>query len=396
MTTSQVRSIPLVIYVFALSAFALGFTEFVTIGLVSAIANDLNVGVDRVGGAVAAYALGATIGAPVLTALAASWSRKRLLLAAMIVFTVGNFLVALSGDLVTLLAARFGSGLGHGVFLAVASSAATRLVAPERAGSAVAVVFGGLTLALAFGVPIGTFLGGVWTWQSIFMGVAACGGIGVLGLAFLMPNAKDGGEARDALHNLVALFDRRLLGAAFITVLAYTGSFCLFSYISPLLIEVTGMSSAWVSAMMLVYGVAAAIGNVVGGRMTDRFGPDRAVIIVLVGLMVALAAIWPAVHSVAIMTVLIAALGALTYAAVPAMQARVIGIAERHAPTALAAAAGLNIAGFNSGIALGSILGGAVIGEWGLPATAVVGTLAVLCGILVLVAQRSRSFSSLY
>jgi MFS transporter, DHA1 family, inner membrane transport protein len=204
---SQVSRIPLVIYVFALSAFALGFTEFVTIGLVSDIAADLHVGVDRVGAAVAAYAIGATIGAPILTAIAASWSRKHLLLAAMIVFTIGNFLVGLSGDLSSLLAARFGSGLGHGVFLAVASSAATRLVPPERAGSAVAVVFGGLTLALAFGVPIGTFLGGIWSWQTIFMGVAICGSVGVAGLLLLMPNARDGGEAKDALHNLLALID---------------------------------------------------------------------------------------------------------------------------------------------------------------------------------------------
>ncbi|GLK63860.1 MFS transporter [Paracoccus kondratievae] len=390
-STSQAGRSPLVIYVFALSAFALGFTEFVTIGLVSDIAADLNVGVDRVGAAIAAYAIGATIGAPILTALAASWSRKHLLLAAMIVFTIGNFLVGLSGDLPSLLGARFGSGLGHGVFLAVASSAATRLVAPERAGSAVAVVFSGLTLALAFGVPIGTFLGGIWSWQTIFMGVAICGAIGVAGLALLMPNAKDGGEARDALHNLLALIDRRLLGAAFITVLAYTGSFCLFSYISPLLIEVTGMNAAWVSTMMLVYGVAAAIGNVAGGRMTDKLGPDRAVMIVLVGLAVVLAAMWSAVHSIPAMAGMVAALGALTYAAVPAMQARVIGIAGRQAPKALAAAAGLNIAGFNSGIALGSLLGGGVIGPFGLAATAIVGAVAAAAGIAVLMFQRRSS-----
>lgn len=388
MTTPAARSIPLVIYVFALSAFALGFTEFVTIGLVADIAADLKVDVGQVGAAVAAYAIGATIGAPILTALGASWSRKHLLVAAMLVFTLGNALVGLSASLPALLAARFGSGLGHGVFLAVASSAATRLVAPERAGSAVAVVFGGLTLALAFGVPLGTWAGGITNWQTIFMAVAACGAVGVLGLVALMPNARDGGEARDALHNLMALLDRRLLGAALVTVLAYTGSFCLFSYISPLLIEVTGMAPGWVGTMMLVYGVAAALGNIAGGRMTDRLGPDRAVMIVLIGLAVVLGAMWFATRSVPTMAVLVAALGALTYAAVPALQARVIGIAERHAPkAALAAAAGLNIAGFNSGIALGSLIGGRVIGTFGLSATAIVGAVAALFGIFVLLPQ---------
>ena len=386
MTTMPARSIPLVIYVFALSAFALGFTEFVTIGLVSEIAADLKVQVGDVGEAVAVYAIGATIGAPILTALAANWSRKHLLIAAMIVFTLGNFFVGLSDNLPFLLVARFGAGLGHGVFLAVASSAATRLVAPGRAGSAVAVVFGGLTLALAFGVPLGTWLGGIWSWQTVFTAVATCGAIGVIGLQMLMPNRPDGGEACDALDNLKALLDRRLLGAALITVLAYSGSFCLFSYISPLLIQVTGIDSARLGAMMLIYGVAAAIGNVIGGRMTDRLGPYRAVTIVVVGLAVVLAAAWFATRSVPAMTVVIAALGALTYAAVPAMQARVIRIAELHAPNAMAAAAGLNIAGFNSGIALGSMIGGGVIGAFGLPATCLFGAGAAVVGLFVLVA----------
>lgn len=275
------RTMPPVVYAFALSAFALGFTEFVTIGLVPAIAASLRVEVEAIGGAVSAFAIGATIGAPILTALAAAWSRRRLLLAAMAVLTLGNFVVALSTSLPMLLAARFGSGLGHGVFLAVASSAATRLVPPERAGAAVATVFGGLTLALAFGVPLGTFLGGIWTWQAIFLAVAACGGIGFLGLAVLMPPARDGGAPRDALVGLRALLDRRLLAAAGVTVLAYTGSFGLFSYIAPLLIDVTGLAPAHVGAMMLVYGVAAAIGNVAGGSITDRLGPDRAVMLVL-------------------------------------------------------------------------------------------------------------------
>lgn len=387
-STPAAARMPIVIYVFALSAFALGFTEFVTIGLVSDIAASLEIEVGQVGGAVAAFAIGATIGAPILTALAASWSRKTLLLAAMAVFTLGNVMAALSDSLPALLTARFGSGLGHGVFLAVASSAATRLVAPERAGSAVATVFGGLTLALAFGVPLGTWLGGLWSWQVIFFGVAACGAVGLVGLAVLMPNARDGGAPRDALVSLRALLNGKLLGAALITVLAYTGSFCLFSYISPLLIEVTGMAPGHVGVMMLVYGVAAAIGNIVGGRMTDRLGADRAVMLVLIGLAIVLAAIWLSAASVPLMAVLVAVLGALTYAAVPAMQARVIGIAEDHAPRALAAAAGLNIAGFNSGIALGSLIGGGVIPLMGLTATAAVGAVAAVAGIAVLLFQR--------
>lgn len=163
---------PFVIYVFALCAFALGFTEFVTIGLVSTISADLHTTVSQVGMAVTAYALGAVIGAPVLTALATRWPRKRLLLVAMAMFTLGNAVVSVSDALMPMLVARFASGLGHGVFLAVASSVATQLAGQHRAGAAVAVVFGGLTLALAIGVPVGTYLGSLLSWQVIFMGVA--------------------------------------------------------------------------------------------------------------------------------------------------------------------------------------------------------------------------------
>lgn len=148
------------------------------------------------------------------------------------------------------------------------------------------------------------------------------------------------------------------------------------------------MDAHLVALMMLVYGIAAAIGNVVGGRMTDRLGPDKAVMIVLFGLAFVLGAMWPAAGSIPGMTVPIAALGALTYAAVPAMQARVIGIAERYAPHALAAAVGLNIDGFNSGIALGSILGGGVIGNLGLTATAPLGAVAAIVSIMVLLLHR--------
>lgn len=178
---------PAVIYVFTLCAFAIGLSEFISVGLVSALAHSLEASVAQVGLAVTFYAAGVVIGAPVLTALASHWSRKRLLLVAMLVFTAGNALAALSAHLPLLLTARLLSGLAHGVFFAVASSVAARLVAPERAGAALSLVFGGVTVALALGVPVGTWLGSVMPWQWIFALIAACGLVGMLGLAWWMP-----------------------------------------------------------------------------------------------------------------------------------------------------------------------------------------------------------------
>ncbi len=386
------QRIPFVIYVFALCAFALGFTEFVTIGLVSIISADLHVSVSQVGAAVTAYALGATIGAPGLTALAMRWPRKRLLLVAMGLFTLGNAAVSFAGALPPVLVARFAAGLGHGVFLAVASSVAARLVGQQRAGVAVAVVFGGLTLALALGVPLGTYLGGVFSWRIIFVAVAASGTIGFLGLLTLMPGDRHDVSARgNAMDGLVAMFDARLLAAAGITVLAYAGSFCLYTYISPILLHVTHVGETTRSLMMLGYGAMAAIGNVWGGRLTDRRGADHAAMIVLVGLTVVLLGIWLAAASLPSMVVLTGLLGALTYAAVPALQTRVIGLAHIHAPQAPAVAAGLNIAGFNGGIALGSLLGGASLEALDLTSTAWVGALATSIGIAWMMWQMRRT-----
>ncbi len=383
---------PFVIYIFALCAFALGFTEFVTIGLVSTISADLHASVSQVGTAVTAYALGAVIGAPGLTALATRWPRKRLLLVAMGLFTLGNAVVSLSDALTPMLVARFASGLGHGVFLAVASSVATQLVGLHRAGAAVAVVFGGLTLALALGVPLGTYLGSVLSWQVIFMAVAASGAIGFLGLLALMPRDRNDTSAQaNAMDGLKAMFNPRLLAGAGITVLAYAGSFALYTYISPILLQVTCISESTASLLMLGYGVMAAIGNIWGGRLTDRKGADRSVMIVLVGLAVVLLAIWASARSLPWMVLLTGLLGALTYAAVPALQARVIGLSHIHAPRAPAVAAGLNIAGFNGGIALGSLLGGVSLEMMGLSSTAWVGAMAVGLGVAWMLWQMRRS-----
>ncbi|BEN64617.1 TPA: MFS transporter [Yersinia enterocolitica] len=379
---------PFVIYVFALCAFALGFTEFVTIGLVSRISADLNVSVSHVGTAVTAYALGAVIGAPGLTALATRWPRKRLLLVAMGLFTVGNGIVGASESLTPMLIARFASGLGHGVFLAVASSVATQLAGRHRAGAAVSVVFGGLTIALALGVPLGTYIGSLLSWQSIFMAVTASGAIGFIGLAMLMPtDQNDPSLQANAMDGLKAMFNPLLLAGAGITVLAYAGSFALYTYISPILLQVTHVDERTSSLLMLVYGVMAAIGNVWGGRLTDKQGADRAVMTILIGLAIVLFAMWFSVSSLMLMALFIGLLGALTYAAVPSMQARVIGLSHIHAPEAPAVAAGLNIAGFNGGIALGSLLGGVALDVTGLTSPTWVGGGVVVVGILWMLLQ---------
>ncbi len=388
MASTPIPRIPPVIYVFALCAFALGFTELITIGLVSTMSTDLQISIDRMGLAVTTYALGAVIGAPLLTALAASWPRKRLMIAAMAVFTLGNVIMCLSQSLPPLLIGRFLSGLGHGVFLAVASSVAAHLVPRERAGSAVAVVFSGLTVALALGVPIGTFLATQFHWHTILVAVSISGALGLLGLVVLMPTEKAApSQAISAYDGLRAICNSNLVTGASITVLSFAGAFAFYTFIGPVLLEVTHVSERTMSALMLVFGICAYVGNVWGGRLSDRKGADYAVRTVLIGLSLVLIAVWMCASSFPLMIILTGLLGALTYAGVPALQARLIALSHLHAPRVPAVAAGMNIAGFNGGIALGSFTGGVGLGAAGLTSTALIGGGFTLLGLVALYLQ---------
>ncbi|CDG87516.1 MFS transporter [Xenorhabdus bovienii] len=380
---------PFVIYVFSLCAFAIGFTEFITIGLISVMSVNLGADVTSIGLTVTAYALGIVIGAPILTALASNWSRKRLLLTAMLVFTLGNLLAAASANLALLLAARLLSGLAHGVFFAVASGVATRLVPSERAGTALALVFGGVTIAMSLGVPAGTWLGSILDWRVIFLIISACGLLGTLGIGFKMP--KDAGEqivkTSASWRHLTILFDRRLLAGASVPMLSYTASFALYTFITPILLSITGVSVETASGVLLAYGIGAAVGTVWGGRLTDRQGMDLASLILLVGIAVVLAAMsFSLTHSL-LMIGLTALLGLATYGAIPPLQSRILMLAKRHTPYAMDIASGMNIAAFNAGVVLGSVIGGATVREWGLETLTWVGAVTGVLAIVSLVWQ---------
>lgn len=380
---------PVVIYIFTLCAFSIGFTEFISIGLAASLAESLQVSTAQVGLAVTLYATGVVIGAPVITALASGWSRKHLLLAAMLAFTSGNVLAALSTHLPLLLAARLLSGLAHGVFFAVASSVAIRLVAPKRAGAVLSLVFGGVTVAMALGVPAGTWLGSLLPWQWIFALIAFCGLVGTLGVIWWMPaGAGDIVTNGSGWRQLAVLFDRRLLAGASLPLLSYTGSFALYTFITPLLLQVTHTDIHGASLMLLAYGIGAAVGNVLGGRMTDRLGMDRAALWLLAGIAMVLVLIGMGQTNFYVMVVLVMALGLVTYGAIPPLQSRILALAHRHRPEALDVASGLNIAAFNAGVVVGSMLGASALVHWGLSSLAWVGLAVAVLAILALLWQR--------
>ena len=386
---------PIIIYIFTITAFALGLAEFVPIGITDVMASGLGVSVEQTGSIVAAYALGATFAAPVLTALTNGWSRKKAMLVTTIIFTLGSLVTAFASSLTLMIIARFVAGMGHGLFLAVASSTAAKLAGPARAGSAVAIVFGGFTIAMAIGVPLSTYLGGVIDWRLVLGFIALFGAVGFVGLLVGMkdPLHADQNTTFNAKQEILTIFNPKLISGALVTVFAYAGSFAAYTYIASMLIDVTKVSPSSVPMYTLLYGVFAAIGNVLGGKVTDSWGTNKANVVIVSGIILTAFGMWLFIGSPIMMAIMVSLLGLFTFGAVPALQARLIEVAHKYAPNSHAVAAGLNIAGFNSAIALGSILGGMTISHIGLSFTGITGAEVSVIGLLILVIQIQNSAS---
>ncbi|QFT95381.1 Inner membrane transport protein YdhP (plasmid) [Roseovarius sp. THAF9] len=372
---------PIALWALTISAFAVGTTEFVIVGLIPTIAADLGVSLPSAGLLVSLYALGVTIGAPVLTALAGKLPRKTLLLALLTLFIAGNAFAAVAPGYGSLIAARFITGLAHGVFFAIASTIATDLVEREKESSAIATVFLGLTVALVTGVPFGTWIGQTFGWQSTFLGVVALGLIGLIASAVLVPNNLRRGAPPSLKAQMQVLTSPRLLLVYLITAVGYGGNFIAFTYLAPMLTDVTGLSVGAVSLVILLYGASVAAGNILGGKLADRTGPVPALTLIFAGLAASLAALGVALASPVAAIAVVAVWGGFAFANVPPLQSYTVAIAREVAPGAVDVASGLNIGAFNLGIAVGAWAGGLVVDGIGLAATPFIGAVVVLAGI---------------
>ena len=372
------RGIPLALLALTLGAFAIGTTEFVIVGLLPTIAADLQVSLPSAGLLVSLYALGVAVGAPVLTALTGRVPRKTLLVALMLVFTIGNLVAFLAPGYNALIVARILTGLAHGVFFSIGSIIATSVVPKEKAASAIAIMFTGLTVALVTGVPLGTFIGQHLGWRATFLAVSGLGVVALLGsLAFVPRNLAQSAPATFR-QQLGVLAQPRLLMVYAMTALGYGGTFLSFTYLAPILQEVTGLSANAVSGVLLVYGISVAFGNVWGGRLADRLGPIPALKRIFALLALVLLVLTFTAYNTWLVLLTVLALGAVAFGNVPGLQVYVVKQAQRHAPQATDVASGLNIAAFNIGIALGASLGGLVVEHIGLMHTPWLGALVVV------------------
>ncbi|PPU69243.1 MFS transporter [Xanthomonas pisi] len=376
--SSPASRLPPALLALTIGAFGIGTTEFVIMGLLQQVAADLDVSLTAAGLLISGYALGVSIGAPVLTLLSARWPRKAVLVSLMIVFTLGNLACALAPDYASLMVARVLTSLAHGTFFGVGAVVATSLVPPERRASAISLMFAGLTVATLLGVPAGAWFGLQLGWRATFWAVTVIGVLATVAVARWVPTAA-GAVAPVSWRQEVAVLARgQVLLALAMTVLGYAGVFAVFTYIQPLLVQVTGFAQAAVSPVLLVFGVGMIVGNLLGGRLADRRA-TAALLGTLAALVLVLAAMGVALHNKTAMVVVVGLLGVAAFATVAPLQSRVLEHA-RGAGQNLASS--LNIAAFNLGNALGAWLGGVAIATHaGLVATPWVAALLSAVGL---------------
>ena len=372
---------PIALLALTLSAFAIGTTEFVIVGLIPTVAADLGITLPSAGLLVSLYALGVAVGAPVLTALTGKVPRKALLLGLMALFTAGNLLAWHAPDHSSLIMARILTGLAHGVFFSIGSTIATSLVPKDKAASAIAIMFTGLTVALVTGVPLGTFIGQHFGWRATFLAVAGLGAIAFIGSLLFIPR----NIARQAPASLAqqarVLAEPRLLLVYAKTAIGYGGSFIPFTFLAPILQQEAGFGPSAVAWVMLVYGVSVAAGNLWGGRLADRHGPIPALKLIFALLALVLLVFTFTAHNPWLAVATVLAWGAVAFGNVPALQVYVVRQAERYTPDAVDVASGLNIAAFNLGIAGAAWAGGLIVTSFGLMHTPWIGALVVLIAL---------------
>lgn len=364
----------------AISAFAIGSTEFISVGLIPLLVKSFSISVSQAGLTVSIYALGITFGAPLLTILTGTWDRKRLIIAIMITFIIDNIISAIAPSFIILLLGRIIASLAHGIFMSISSVIAADVVVPSKRASAISIMFTGLTVATVTGVPLGTFIGQhtLWHWSFIFISI-----IGLIGLVanyFLIPDGLPiPGKSNLAGFGRV-LKNPSILLALLITAFGYGGTFTAYTFLTPILENSLGFSATAVVIILIVYGLMVAIGNTLGGCLANH-NPVKALIYMFLGLAIVLLLLFVTVHFKYLGLISVLLMGFFAFMNVPGLQLYIVQLAEKYTPKDISFASSLNISAFNIGISLGSLIGGQVTNNLSVTLTPIFGALMVFIAI---------------
>jgi MFS transporter, DHA1 family, inner membrane transport protein len=367
--------VPRALLALAIGAFGIGTTEFVVMGMLPEIADGLGVSVSAVGMLISAYAIGVVIGAPTLTAIGLRFTPRQTLIALMVVFVVGNTLAALAPTYGLLVAARVLTALAHGSFFGVGAVAARRLVPPAQATRAISLMITGLTLANVFGVPLGTFVAQHASWRVVLGAISLIGVATIAGLLAWMPT--DAGEPTDLRGELRAFRRGQVWLVLGLTMVGFSALFAVYSYVSPILTDLGGIPTEWVTPVLGLFGVGTTVGTLAGGRLGDRYG-FAFVAVGLLGMAAVLVAFAFLARTPVAAVTLLVLFGTLSFALGPVVQNAVIDAARVPGGSLVSAA---NQGAFNVANAVGAALGALVISQGhGYAAPIWVGALLALIG----------------
>jgi predicted MFS family arabinose efflux permease len=276
------------IYLLGAGAFAVGTSAYVVSGVLPDVSSELHVSLTAAGQLATAFSLSYAVGAPILSTLTGRWERRTLLIAALVLAALGNLIAALATDYSVLIAGRVVAAFGAAVYTPAATLFATGLMPPEERGRAVAIVFGGLTFALVLGVPAGSLLGPTLGYKGVFALITVVSVLVAIAERAALPKV-DAPPVVGLRERFAGLADRRVQTVLAITVLAVLAAFSVYIYIVPVLKQTADLSGSAVGLLLLLYGLGAVVGNLLGGRATDRFGSLRTLYVVMVGITVLVA-----------------------------------------------------------------------------------------------------------
>lgn len=362
-------------------AFAIGMTEFVIMGILPNVADDLHVKISTAGQLITMYALGVAIGAPILTILTQRIPQKKLLYLLMVLFILGNVISVFAPSYTVLMIARMITALTHGTFFGVGAVIASSLVPPNRRAAAVSIMMAGLTIANIVGVPLGTFIGQNMGWRASFGAIAIMGIVALLGIIAFIPRLKQEKPLRLS-KQIYALIQPKLLLFLLIGALGNAGLFTVFTYINPLLVDISGVAEHSVTWILVLFGCGVTLGNIVGGKLADwKLMPS--ILALYFAICVILTVFTFTVYSsiAAILTIFL--WGTAAFAVMPGLQVRVMNLAK----DAPALASTSSHAAGNLGNAAGAFIGGWVIDHLSLTALPWVGALLVGIGLALGIAS---------
>lgn len=375
------------LFALAVIFFAVGVTEFISVGVLPAISKSFMITTSTAGLITTIYALGVALGAPILTILTAKFQRKGTILGAIIIFIIGHLIIGFATNFGEVIFGRLIAGASHGLLFALSSTIAAELVDESRQASAIAYIFTGFTIATALGAPLGTAVSTYWGWWIPFLAIATLGIVAwILNRVALPKQARKNVEISSIADQVKLILHLHVLLTLLITILGYGGTFATFTYLSSILQKITHVPANQVSFFLVIYGVAIAIGNTLGGKLGNA-KPINALFGIFIVQGLALFAFYFTVTNIYLSTLNIVLLGLVAFMSVPVLQSYILILAKSYSSKAVDVASSLNISAFSFGIVGGSFLGGVALDTYGLRSTMLLAAAMVALAVLMMLVE---------